>query len=313
MNDDVEDVVVLSLELVEVEDDVRDVEVAEVIVLVVDIVDDDVDVLVLVIEVVERVDVDDELVDAVRVVVVVNDVIVLVVVVTLVVVVVVSVVVHCVLSTWAVRIGLYPLEPLERSTALSPNTSTAVDSGTLYRKGAFSSPDMNFASTPPALCTTTCATEMPTDTGESSLPSSRAVQTVMPSAPAWHAARTSTPKLPLADVVRCPTATRVPSSACCIQLFSDATSKYSARRDGSTGPFPFEYTFALMFVAQPLLSASSCSTRTKMPRLTLLRKLASFPDTSVLWSASSADRLCSEPARMLCTVGPSPPAKFIPR
>ena len=61
------------------------------------------------------------------------------------------------------------------------------------------------------------------------------------------------------------------------------------------------------------MRVTTSSTNTKIPKFTLFKKLASLPDTSVLWSASSAARLWADPARINRTVGPSRPAKLMPR
>lgn len=69
----------------------------------------------------------------------------------------------------------------------------------------------------------------------------------------------------------------------------------------------------MSIVLQPATVTTIFSTNTKIPRLTLFRKLASLPAIPPLWSASSEARLCSELATIASTVGPSRPPKLIPR
>ena len=210
--------------------------------------------------------------------------------------------------------GLYPLEPLDRTRTSCPSAEIRADSGVLYKNGDFSTPDMNLASArAPPLCRTICATEIPADAEAATSPYISAAQTVIPPWSVLQTAATIIPKLPFDDVTRWPTRTCIASKLGCIQLLSEATSKYTPTRSTSTAPFPLVNMLARRCVVHPWCLATTCSTRTKIPKLTLLRKLASLPDTSVLWSASSAFWLCVDPAKIARTVGPSPPAKLIPR
>ena len=216
-------------------------------------------------------------------------------------------------STETATIGLYPSGPLEPSDTLAPKLLTWACSVERYRNGDFSSPAMNLDSTPPPLWVTIWATDTPTDAEPPSWPSNRTLHTVAPPTPWVQSASTSRPKLPFVCSTPPPISTSMPWSPSCTQPFSAARSKYKATRAESTGPLPFVCRLARRLVLHPTLVAATSSTNTKMPRLTLLRKLASLPDTSVLWSASSAFWLCFEDARIAFTCGPSPPAKLIPR
>ena len=94
---------------------------------------------------------------------------------------------------------------------------------------------------------------------------------------------------------------------------SIATRKYRLVRAMSTGPLPFVYTLARTCMSQAWPVTWTSSTKTKIPRFTLFKKLASLPDTSELWSASSAATPWLGRFSIECMTVPSLPAKLIPR
>jgi hypothetical protein len=162
------------------------------------------------------------------------------------------------------------------------------ESGVLYTNGAFSLPDISFTCTPPAACATAWITESPTTVVPDSLPSSSTEHTVVPPPSIAQLASTIPPELPFTDVTRLPVSTDIDANELWNHTPSCARSKYNRVPAVDTPTLPFEYSRALNAVTHPTVLAATCSTNTKIPRFTLFKKLASFPETPPLWSASSA-------------------------